>query len=57
MQIFIAAPLMLIPMWWLDKRFGLRFSLAYGVVWLLGVTVTLIGVSIEEHWPATSILE
>lgn len=54
MQMFWVSPLMFVPMWYLWKKKGAVWSIAYGLMWLLVATLVPLIMTIVRDWPGTA---
>ena len=54
MQMFWVSPLMFVPMWYLWKKKGAVWSIAYGSIWLLAATLVVLIMTIVRDWSGSA---
>eukprot|EP00095_Tigriopus_kingsejongensis_P002500 maker-scaffold64_size435223-snap-gene-2.28 protein:Tk02500 transcript:maker-scaffold64_size435223-snap-gene-2.28-mRNA-1 annotation:"hypothetical protein DAPPUDRAFT_60562" len=54
-QFFLVSPLVMIPMWWIQRKWNRSFwTLVYPLVWLIVFTFVIVGLTIANDWPLSS---
>ena len=57
MQLFWASPLMIWPLWWIHKKKGIKWALAWCVGWATVLTGVILTLHLVNDWPASSTAE
>ncbi len=52
-QMFLCSPFVLLPMYWIEKKWGKRWSLAFLGAFLAAMTAVILGLAISKDWAAT----
>ncbi len=52
-QMFLMTPFVLLPMHWIGKKWGVKWSMAFNVALLAGFTLTILILAIIKDWPVT----
>ncbi len=52
-QMYLCSPFLLVPMYFIEKKFGKRWSLGFITAFLATMTGVILGLAIAKDWAAT----
>lgn len=54
---FILSPLLMIPMWWITKKYKRIWALVLALVWLAVFTIIIAVLAYVKDWPLSTLVE